>query len=118
MAAGGLSFVLEQGSRFSMDIIFRGPTGTPINLTGYGVEMAIREKVDSPSRIITLSSANGRIVFASPRSTGKITLVLASEVTAGLSFDTAVYDLVLTDPSGQRKRMLEGTVTFSRAVTR
>jgi len=45
--AGIYNFTLDQGSTWTLQIIYNDPSGTPINLTNYTAEMQIRRKFDS-----------------------------------------------------------------------
>ena len=56
--------------------------------------------------------------FASDRSTGKVTVSMGSTDTADLKAGKYFYDLVLQDPQGVKERVVEGTVTVKKSVTR
>lgn len=109
---------MEQGSRFFQRIRLRTSSGAPLDLTGYAARMQLRESVDSPTVLVELTTANGFLAITSPATSGELTITIPTGTTTLLDFDTAVYDLELVQPDGEAKRLLEGTVTFSREVTR
>lgn len=88
----------------------------PKDLTNYTARMQIREDVDSTSTLVSLTSTGGDIAIVA--ADAKITITIATTVTAALDFETAVYDLELVDASGEATRILEGEVTLSKEVTR
>jgi hypothetical protein len=91
-------------------------TATPVDLTGCSAEMHIREKLESPTILMTLSVANGRIVLGGVL--GTVTLRITDEDTATIAWKSGVYDLRLTFPSGESVYFVEGNVTADRKVTR
>ena len=126
MAAGRYSFVIEQGVTLSLELQYKDSTGTPINLTGCGGKMQIRQSTTSPTAYITLSSSlavdgtglnfngsNG----STPPTSGSIGVYISAESSSMLNFDTGVYDLEITSGSFVT-RILEGQVKLSLNVTR
>jgi hypothetical protein len=62
----------------------------------YTAEMIIREKPQG-SPLFTLSSANGRIIFPTEiENIGQIRLLISDTDTAGLDWNSGVYDLTIT----------------------
>ena len=88
----------------------------PSDLTGYSARMHIRENIDDVTAIDELTSVGGEITL-SPTD-GRIEVTIADDVTAAYDFDEAVYDLEVEDSGGATKRLLYGTVTLSKEVTR
>jgi hypothetical protein len=126
MAAGRYSFVIEQGATLSLELQYKDATGTPIDLTGCGGKMQIRQSTTSPTAYITLSSSlaadgtglnfsgsNG----ATPPSSGSIGVYISAESSSMLNFNTGVYDLEITSGSFVT-RILEGQIKLSLNVTR
>ncbi len=126
MAAGRYSFVIEQGATLSLELQYKDATGTPIDLTGCGGKMQIRQSTTSPTAYITLSSSldvdgtglnfsgsNG----ATPPTSGSIGVYISAESSSMLNFNTGVYDLEITSGSFVT-RILEGQVKLSLNVTR
>ena len=126
MAAGRYSFVIEQGATLNLELQYKDSTGTPINLTGCGGKMQIRQSTTSPTSYITLSSslaADGTGLNFSgsngttPPSSGSIGVYISAISSSLLDFNTGVYDLEITSGSFVT-RILEGQVKLSLNVTR
>ena len=66
------------------------------------------------STTISLTDSNGQILSL----TGQITLTLADTVTAGIESGRYVYDVLITDSSGDKTRILEGQATVTPSVSR
>jgi len=126
MAAGRYSFVIEQGATLNLELQYKDSTGTPIDLTGCGGKMQIRQSTTSPTAYITLSSSlaadgtglnfsgsNG----ATPPTSGSIGVYISAISSSLLDFNTGVYDLEITSGSFVT-RILEGQVKLSLNVTR
>lgn len=89
----------------------------PQDLTGYTARMHIRKAVSSPDPpLFSLTTENGRIQLTPAE--GRIVLLVSATDTALLSFSTAVYDLELVSGGGVVTRLLQGSVSLSREVTR
>ena len=112
--AGIYNFTLDQGSTWTLQIIYNDPSGTPINLTGYTAEMQVRRKFDSDTPVLTLSTSNGGITIVPL--TGTLNLLATDEQTA-IDAGFYVYDLELSI-GGTRTRLIQGQVTVSGEVTR
>jgi hypothetical protein len=126
MAAGRYSFVIEQGATLNLELQYKDSTGTPINLTGCGGKMQIRQSTTSPTSYITLSSslaADGTGLNFSgsngttPPASGSIGVYISAVSSSLLDFNTGVYDLEITSGSFVT-RILEGQVKLSLNVTR
>lgn len=112
MAAGTKNLTIEQGATFPMVITYKlKSTGQPIDLTGYAARLQIRKTVDSPTVLLDLMPTLGG-------ASGTIDCSLTAAQTTALTFDSGVYDVTLTSPVGVVKRLLQGTVTLSKGVTR
>jgi len=112
------NFTIQQGIKFGKSVYWKDNTNTPYDLTGWTGEMQLRKDFDSDI-ITTLSTANGKIVITS--SIGKIDIILTDLETSALDEDDfpCVYDLELTDSSGDVvKRLLEGEIKLSREATK
>jgi len=123
MLAGAYNFTIEQGATFTRLIEIEYPTPEdltvflPFDLSGYSASMQIRRTIDSPTPQITLTDSNGRIEIQSASVINAIRINLLPEETALLETD-GVYDIEIEDASGAVSRILKGTVTLSRQVTR
>ena len=119
--SGNYDFTIERGTYWSR-ILTWNVDGTPQNLTGWSAHMQIRTEyadlagtVCADLKDTAVSPAVAGITLGGPA--GTIILVLTGAQTSALAFDSAVYDLLLTDPGGKPTRLLEGIVTLSDAVT-
>lgn len=119
MPASSYDILIEQGSVFTLDLIYRDGTGVPIDLTGWEARMQIRQKYASPDpSLVSLSTTDGSIVLGGVL--GTIKAKVTSELTAALTIKRGVYDLELIPPSGEDDafRLIEGGVTVTPEVTR
>jgi hypothetical protein len=112
--AGIYNFTIDQGSTWTLQIVYNDSNGNPINLTGYTAEMQVRRKFDSDTAVLTLSTSNGGITIVPL--TGTLNLV-ATDEQAAIAAGLYVYDLELST-GGVRTRLIQGTVTVSGEVTR
>jgi hypothetical protein len=126
MAAGRYSFVIEQGATLSLELQYKDSTGNPINLTGCGGKMQIRQSTTSPTAYITLSSslaADGTGLNFSgsngttPPTSGSIGIFISAPSASAFTFASARYDLEITLGTTVT-RLLEGQVSLSKEVTR
>lgn len=87
----------------------------PVPLAGYTARMQVREKLDSPSVLLELTSENGGIILDAAVYT--ITLLATPLQTQTLNFKTAVYSLELV--RGQEViPFSSGSVSLVQEVTR
>lgn len=112
--AGIYNFTLDQGSTWTLQIVYNDSNGNPVDLTGYTAEMQVRRKFDSDTPVLTLSTSNGGITIVPL--TGTLNL-LATDEQADIDPGLYVYDLELSI-GGVRTRLIQGTVTVSGEVTR
>lgn len=106
---------IEQGATFNYPITWK-PGGVTADLTGFTARMEIRPSIDSDVVLARLDTINGSILIDGLL--GKVTLYLTDAQTALLKFDDAVYDLELVAPNEEVTRLIEGSVSLSREVTR
>jgi hypothetical protein len=93
----------------------------PVDLTGYSARMMIRRKLKDTEIIETLTSTDVRLPATGidiDTDDKVITIKMAAGLTDDLTFGTAVYDLEMVSSSGEVFRILQGTITLSREVTR
>ena len=82
--------------------------------------MHIRERLDSPTTLVDLSSITGEITLESGAEDGRIDVRIGADDTDLLAFDRAVYDLEIYMPADltEVKRLVGGTVILKGGVTR
>ena len=112
--AGIYNFTLDQGSTWTLQVVYKDSNGVAVNLTGYTAEMQVRRKFDSDTPVLTLSTSNGGITIVG--ATGTLNLI-ATDEQAAIDAGLYVYDLELST-GGVRTRLIQGTVTVSGEVTR
>lgn len=112
---------IQQNATFTRVFIWTTYTTTPgtaggqpqpVNLTGYTAAMQIRAFPLSPT---VLYDASDDITLGGEA--GTIALDIPASATEGFTWFSGVYDLILTDPSGNVTRLLGGAVTVSPGVT-
>lgn len=108
MSTAKYDFTINQGSTFTLPLVWKDSEGVPLDLTGLTPKMQIRTR----GHALILDCA---AYFTTVPLQGKVTLTLPGSVTRDLDFDTAIYDLELI--GGENPRLLRGVVMLSREVT-
>ena len=103
---------IDQDADFTTTVTVNDSTGSALDLTNYTALGMIRKTYQSSTATTFTSS------FVSPRTTGQITISLTDTQTAALESGRYVYDLVITDASGNKTRVVEGTATVNPSVSR
>ncbi len=116
--SGAYDFTISKGAYWNIGLTWK-VDGALVDLTGWHARMQIRpEYADQSSTVLAdLSDTNPPGGITLGGAAGTILLVQTGVQTAAMAFTTAVYDLLLTDPTGKPTRLLEGVVTLSDAVT-
>ena len=134
MAAGIYNFTIEQGTTFQRTFKYKDSEGTPIDLTNYDVNMDVRSSISDSTAILDINESSATkngvdltddtfftITSASvSASANEINLTIDADTTASMSFDTAVYDIEISDNSTPKviTRILQGKIKLSKEVTR
>jgi len=94
------------------------PGGVPADFTGSTARMQVRADIDSPVVLLELTTENGGIVLGAEP--GTIDLYIGALQTAGIAWESGVFDLEIQYAGGPDDvvRMIAGTVAVSREVTR
>jgi hypothetical protein len=87
-----------------------------VDLTGCTARAQIRSEIDSPEVLLELTTENGRIELGG--SAGTIRILIDAVTTAGITWDSGVYDLEVVFADGTVVRRLAGSVSVSKGVTR
>jgi len=106
---------INAGESFFFEITLKDSTASnalPVNLTDFTASGQLREDWDKPLL------ANFTVTFPLPRTSGKVRVVLSDEQTRALPVTRARYDIFLTDPYGNSRKILEGFAYIERAITR
>jgi hypothetical protein len=115
------NLTVDANADLDLELQWTLPNGTLIDLTGYSAVLTIASDFyTNPNRIVYhTSSSSGmspEITFPTP-SAGLILIDIPAAVTSLFTFQTAVYDLLLTSGSGAVVRLLQGPVTIDPGVT-
>jgi hypothetical protein len=103
---------LDQDADFTTTVTINDSAGSALDLTGYTALAMIRKTYQSTTATTFTST------FVSPRTTGQITISLTDTQTAALEAGRYVYDMVITDSSGNKTRVVEGIATVNPSVSR
>ena len=103
---------IDQGATFSTTVTIEDGEGSALDLTGYTALAQIRKTYQSTTATAFTST------FDSDRTTGLITISLTDSQTSALEEGRYVYDLLITDVSGTKTRVVEGIVTVNPSVSR
>lgn len=108
---------LHQGSTHRETFTWQtGAPPAPVDLTGCTARMQVRATVNSPAKLLELTTENGGITLGG--TAGTIAIVVAASATAGQAWREGVYDLEIVFGGGDVRRLLSGAVTLSPEVTR
>ncbi len=103
---------IDQDADFTTTVTVNDSDGTALDLTNYTALGMIRKAYGSSTATTFASS------FVSPRNTGQIKISLTDTQTSALESGRYVYDLVITDASGSKTRVVEGIATLTPSVSR
>ena len=118
---GTYNLCIAQGATFTRIFVWTagqcgcgtvGASSGPVDLTGYTAALQIRAY---PLATAILYDASANLTLGGIA--GTITLVIPAANTETFTWWQGVYDLLLTDSSGNATRLLAGAVTVSPAVT-
>jgi hypothetical protein len=118
---GTYNLCINQGATFTRVFVWIagqcgcgtvGVSSGPVDLTGYTAALQIRAY---PLATAILYDASANLTLGG--TAGTITLVIPAANTETFTWWQGVYDLLLTDSSGNATRLLAGAVTVSPAVT-
>lgn len=115
MPAGRFDITVEQGSTFNLQLAYKTPAGTPVNLTNFTARMQIRADYCSSNWVANCTTENGGIVLGG--SAGTIVVSIPATTTEWIEAGQYVYDLELVSGSAVT-RLIEGRATVTSEVTR
>ena len=94
------------------------PGGVPMDFTGCKARMQVRAEIGSTVVLLELTTENGGIVLGAEP--GTIDLYISAIDTAVITWENGVFDLEIQYAAGPDEvdRLIYGTVTVSREVTR
>jgi len=108
---------LPQGTDFDIMIDYQyGEPATTVDLTGYSGKLQVRKNYEG-GVLLELTSTDGEIVFDS--AAPNITISFPHEKTDDMTtFCDMIYDLEITSPGGLITRVIQGSFSLDRQVTR
>lgn len=116
MTAPTLDLTIDQGTSFEKLIQWKDAGKTPYDLTGCVALMQVRTTADAQEILLELSTENNRIKLS--QGEGKLLLIFDAAATTPLTFESAVYDLLVKFPTGVIRRVVQGAFTLSQGVTK
>jgi hypothetical protein len=81
-----------------------------VDITGYTATLQAREERGTGSAVIDLSVGSGITITGA---SGKVAIEMTPVQTAALTFESAWYDLLLTDTASKVDRVLEGKLKLT-----
>ncbi len=100
---------IDSGTNFTATYTITNPSGTVLNLTGYTGVSKIRKH---PTATNSESFSVGIIT-----ATGQISISMASTTTALLSEGRNYYDIVITSPSNDISKVIQGSAIVNPTVS-
>ena len=104
------NFTIQRREDFPLRLIFKDANGTAVNITGFTVAAQVWND-DRSTKFADFS------VTYTDRANGTVDLKLSDTDTANFSVNILRYDVLLTDPSGDKMYYLEGTLFVSQGYT-
>lgn len=95
MAATQYDFSIEQGSSFTISLIYKDSSGSPIDLTGWCARLVIATDNNETITFVTTNSVVGSYSFTLGGVLGTIVLQIPASVTNTYDFNAGRYDLEL-----------------------
>ena len=126
--AGKYNIVIEEGSTFGLDLLYKDSSGNRQNLSSYTGRMQIRDSpggdlIDSTDSNIRIGhkEQNGTFVTsglgdATTTHQSNISIEIFATHTANYDFEKAFYDIEI-QAGNHVERVIEGSVTLSREIT-
>jgi len=112
MAVYVVNLVIDQGSDFNQSFNLESSvTNAALNLTGYTGSAQIRKHASSKK------SYDFTVSFPD-RANGVVKLTLTDTITSRIKPGRYIYDIILTDTSGLKERVVEGSVLTREGATK
>ena len=107
---GKKNFTVQRRADFPIKLTFKDSTGSAISLIGYTVAAQVYDESRSTKY------ADWAITYTD-RANGIIDMNLADTDTANFTPDILFYDVLLTEPGGNKNYYLEGKLFVSEGYT-
>lgn len=113
--SGELNLTVDEGTDFTLPLLWKDENGTPVDLTGYSAALQIRYSVnDDGTPLLNLTNGAG-ITLGGVLGTIDIEVTKAQN---NFGQQTLVWDLEMTSPAAKTVRLLRGTWTSKPEVTK
>lgn len=86
----------------------------PLNITGYTIEMQVKESLNSYSPLVSVSTMDGNIIVDGDN--GKIEIWIPNAITSGLPLGTFIYGVKVTNIVGLIENLLYGQFSIEGMV--
>ncbi len=110
MPAGKYDLVIDQGSDYATTLTLTRD-GSAINLTNYTARSHIRATKESSNYV-------GFTMTFPDRAAGQVTMTLPSATSSSMAAGSYVYSLEIETSGGVVTRLIEGSLTLTREITR
>lgn len=114
------NLTIYQGATFRLPLAWAtgvAPATTPVDLTGCTARMQAREDHAAAVALLNLTTdVGGGIVLGG--ALGTVTVTMTAAQTAGITWESAVYDIEVVFPDSTVRRLVEGCICVSPEVTR
>lgn len=114
MTAQYYDFNVEQGIDWDVTLELKNPDNSIKDLTGYTAKMGIKANSVASNIIASIEDGDGITITGNQ---GKIRLTLSNTITQTFTFETAIYDLILTDPANKKIKLLKGKIINDKIIT-
>ena len=109
--------VIPQGARWNRIWNITDDNNQPLDVTGWSVRAQVRSSVLSSVVLYEWNSAGG-VGLGSAHATGStVRIELDGPESDPWTWRVGRFDVKLTDPSGMRKRIVQGIATVDPAIT-
>jgi hypothetical protein len=125
MSAAKYDFQIEQGSSFSMSLVYKDDDGNVIDLTGWCARIVWKTNLNTTQTFTTENLDYTTYKFTIEPELGRLKLLLPADTTNNFGFSTAKYDLELRSDEDlyagggkQVLRLLYGTATVIKRFSK
>ena len=117
MAVGindSVDWKITQGDSFQLQLEYKDENGDSINLSGYTIQMEVK---DQPGGVITSATCSlGDGITVSNPSTGIISINISPTKTKNFNYPRASYQLQITSPGNIKTTLLQGWFLVNAGV--
>jgi len=105
-----------EGDTVNISLNWLDAAGVQINLSGYSANMHIKRLAGDALPLVSLSSQESGIVLSADLA-ANIAIEISAAQTNSLGAGQFVFDLKMTDPSGDIETVLAGSLQLNKSVT-